>query len=498
MKNVTSVSCMRKSDEEMIKNGVPARELMKRAALGIFNRVKWCGRVAIVCGSGNNAGDGYALALILKEHGVYCEIVLIKEKFSPDGKYYYEKCIESAIPCYIYADGGFSNYDMIVDCILGTGFSGEPRESEAKVIKAINASEKCIVSVDINSGLNADNGLCTLCVKSDITVSVGTLKTGHFLGMAKDNISEVINCDIGITLTEEPYKLIEAADVKTMFPKRASFSNKGTYGYITLIGGSAEYSGAAKLANMALSSLKVGGGVVRLAVPKSISAGVMPYLLESTLCPLNDADGAILFNDRQIKKALKGAKAVAIGMGMGERAQTYEIVKYILENYEIPVIIDADGLNAISKYGTECLKNTKCKVIMTPHPGEFARLYKKTVAEIENDPIRYSVEYARENSVVLLLKGPTTIVTDGEKVILSDTGCPGMATAGSGDVLSGILAGMCAANSTSGDMLLCVASGAYINGKAGEAAQAETNYVSMTSSDTVKCISGVISAVLNS
>ncbi|MGM9665263.1 MAG: NAD(P)H-hydrate dehydratase [Eubacteriales bacterium] len=498
MKDVISVNTMRESDAYTIKNYVPSKELMYRAANGIYKSVTWHGKVAIVCGTGNNAGDGYALALILNQNDIYCDIVLIKEKFSEDGIYYFNKCKESKIPFYVYSGGDFSEYDMIVDCIFGTGFHGEVGEAEASVIKAINKSGKYVVCADINSGMNGDSGMASLCVKSDITVSIGTLKPGHLLNMAKDNISKLVNCDIGIKPVSAPYGLIEASDIKKIFPKRANFSNKGTYGYITLIGGSYEYSGATKLANLSLSALKAGGGVVRLAVPRCICDGVMPYLLESTLFPLDDADGAIRFSEKQIQGALKNSKAVAIGMGMGERGDNLKIIEYVLKNYEIPVIIDADGLNTLAKTDTSLVKNTRCRVILTPHLGEFSRLTGLTIEEIEKNPVEVSKKYAKENSVILLLKGPTTIITDGERVIFSDTGCPGMATAGSGDVLSGILAGICSANACSDDMLLCVAAGAYINGKAGQIAQKRTNYVSMVASDTVNGISEAISEILNS
>lgn len=499
MKDVISVNTMRESDAYTIKNYVSSKELMYRAANGIYESVTWHGKVAIVCGTGNNAGDGYALALILRQNGIYCDIFLIKEKFSEDGFYYFNKCMESAIPCLVYSGEDFSDYDMIVDSIFGTGFHGDVGEAEAKVINAINKSGKYVVCADINSGLNGDNGLTSsVCVKSDITVSIGTLKPGYLLNMAKDNISKLVNCDIGIKSVNRPYGLIESSDVKKIFPKRANFSNKGTYGYITLIGGSYEYSGAAKLANLSLSALKAGGGVVRLAVPRCICDGVMPYLLESTLFPLDDSDGAIRFSEKQIQGAMKNSKAVAVGMGMGERGDNLKIIEYILKNYEIPVIIDADGLNALAKTDMSLVRNTRCRVILTPHLGEFSRLTGLLIEEIEKNPVEVSKKYAKENSVILLLKGPTTIITDGERVVFSDTGCPGMATAGSGDVLSGILAGICSANACSDDMLLCVASGAYINGRAGEIAQKRTNYVSMVASDTVNGIEKAISEILNS
>ena len=331
-------------------------------------------------------------------------------------------------------------------------------------------------------------GLCDIAVKSDITVSIGTLKSGHFLSRAKDYIGSLVNVDIGISPLERPYKLIEAADVKKVFKPRLNFSNKGTYGYVALIGGSFEYSGAIKLANLALCALKSGAGVAKLAVPKSISPSVMPYLLESTLYALSDENGNIKFVPEEIDGALKGVRAVAIGMGIGGGEDIYKIIKHILENYEIPVIIDADGLNALSRGDMSILRTTKCQVILTPHLKEFERLFGIKIEDTLKSPIEITRDLAREYGIILLLKGPSTIVTDGENAYIIDKGCAGMATAGSGDVLSGIMLGVCAQNCIKEEQILNACAAAYINGLAGELAQMEKGEVSMLSSDTASKI----------
>ncbi|MBP5222881.1 MAG: NAD(P)H-hydrate epimerase, partial [Lachnospiraceae bacterium] len=191
MLDILSVENMRNSDSQTIAGGVSGRELMMRAGRAIFESVVWRPPVAIVCGSGNNAGDGYVLAKLLHYAGIDCTIMLLEERFSEDGKYYYEICRESGIRINVLTmqDIFDVNYSTIVDCIFGTGFKGPIRENSkaAAVIDSINKSGAYVVSVDINSGLNGDSGMAAgSCVRSDITVSVGSFKPGHFLSMAKD------------------------------------------------------------------------------------------------------------------------------------------------------------------------------------------------------------------------------------------------------------------------------------------------------------------------
>ena len=236
MKEVITVNNMRQSDESTIKNGIPSRELMFRAAMGVYNSFEWNGRIGIFCGSGNNAGDGYALALILKKNGFDPEIIITSEKCSSDGRYYYELCLDEKIVVKKFEEIN-EKYDIAVDCLLGTGFKGEVNEKISKVIDYIN-SVKTVISVDINSGLNGDNGLGKKVVKSDLTVSIGTLKTGLFLNQAKDYIKEIMNKDIGIEIMDKPFYLIEDTDAKKIIKKRPNFSNKGTYGYVGIMGGS--------------------------------------------------------------------------------------------------------------------------------------------------------------------------------------------------------------------------------------------------------------------
>ena len=285
---------------------------------------------------------------------------------------------------------------------------------------------------------------------------------------------------------------IEAKDIKDKFAKRPSDTNKGDYGYVGIMGGSLEYSGAVKLANLSASSMRAGCGVVRLIVPEGIAKTVAPYLLEQTIFAIDDECNKIKFNKGQIDKALNKLKALAIGMGWGQSEEYERILEYILNNYNLPVVIDADGLNTISKMNMDILRNTKCKVILTPHLKEFERLSKIKIEDVKQDEINFAKDFAKEYNVILLLKGPTTVVTNGEEVYLVKRGCAGMATAGSGDVLSGILVGLLGYNEPD---ILTVTAGAYLNGLAGEIAQEKYTDISMIASDTAKCLPEAIKMI---
>jgi len=201
-----STEVMRASDRWTIENLVPSRVLMERAGRAIFEQVDWKGPVGIICGKGNNAGDGFVVASLLKDQGIECEIVMLfEDAFSEDGRYFYDKCIEKGIPA--VPDADYGRYRTIVDCIFGTGFKGELKEPAKTAIEKINASGAYVVSADINSGLNGDTGLGDLYVISDLTVSIGTYKYGHFLGHAKEAMKDKVNCDIGIKIIGEKKEL---------------------------------------------------------------------------------------------------------------------------------------------------------------------------------------------------------------------------------------------------------------------------------------------------
>jgi len=493
MIQILSVDNMRKSDALTISSGTPGKELMLRAARGIFESVMWKPPVAIVCGSGNNAGDGYALALLLKEQNINCSLFLLSEKFSGDGKFYFDKCVDKNIPRFP-CDGNtlFTGYATVVDCVFGTGFKGNVEGKTKDVIENINRSGAFVVSADINSGMSGDSGMGETAVISDLTVSIGSYKPGLFLNTAKDRIKSKVNVDIGISPAEKPFYLVEKEDVKKAFPERKNFSNKSTYGYIALIGGSEKYAGAIKLASMANAAMRAGAGVCKIAAARSLCSALLPVILESTLFPLSEKSGSIVFSETEGRELIRGVKAIAFGMGIGLGEEAAKMLDFLLNNFAGTLIIDADGLTLLSKTPRDVIKNAACKTVLTPHNMEFSRLSGYTVEEILSDPVSLARAYAAEMGATLLLKGPTTIITNCSDVYFCDRGCPGMATAGSGDVLSGITAALCGFNS---DTLTAVYSAAYVNGMAGELAQEENGAVGMTAGDTVKNIAKAVKLI---
>ena len=246
-------------------------------------------------------------------------------------------------------------------------------------------------------------------------------------------------------------KGIYIEDIKELFQKRKEDANKGDFGKVGILGGSINYSGAVKLASLSLASLRGGCGLVKVIIPKEIVPFVAPALLEQTLFPYENVE--------DIKKIIIDLDAIAVGMGWGFDEKHLSILKYVLENFTGNLIIDADGLNTLVGH-LDLLKNTKAHIVLTPHLKEFSRLTNLTIEEINENKIEIAKSFAKENRVILLLKGSTTIVTDGTDVYLTKYGTPGMATSGSGDILSGILAGLLGYQEFN---LLTVSAGAIIN-----------------------------------
>ena len=494
MKRLVERETQRKIEAQALQNRIAERTLIERAAKGLFMAYEWRSPALIVCGSGNNASDGYALALLLQKANIECHILRLSEKATAEGQALLDECRTADIPIFSYDDAfSLSPYEEIVDCMLGIGFSGELRSPFCEMIEKINSSGKTVISADINSGLSSDSGQGKGAIRSDLTVTFGERKVGLYLADARDLVGRVERVDIGLERASYDLALVEADDFAGLIKERKKNSHKGDYGYVSIFGGCSEYAGAVKLANLSLSALRSGCGVSQLILPASIANGVSPYLLESTMFLLPDRDGHALFDEEKLSLALARQKALAVGMGWGKSPENKKILTWILRQLDIPLLIDADGLNTLAELDESLLASYRGQVILTPHVKEFERLSRIPVAEILENPLKAAKEYAKRTGAILLLKGATTIVTDGKTTRLVARGCPGMATAGSGDVLSGILAGLLGYLPPE---LHTVAFGAYLAGVAGELAQAEVGSVGMISSDTVQKIPEALSLFL--
>ena len=292
-------------------------------------------------------------------------------------------------------------------------------------------------------------------------------------------------------IDKNTYEIV-SSDVKFLLKERDIDSNKGDFGKAGIYGGSVEYSGALKLSYLSLSSLRSGCGISRVLVKKEVLPLLGPNILEQTLSILPDYDDN--FYDK-LKDYIKDLDSLAFGMGIGNDEHLEEVLEFIIKNYTGNLIIDADGLNTLSKMDLNVLKERTCSILLTPHLKEFSRLINKSLDEIKKDSLNLVKEFASTYEITVLLKGHTTIITTGNTTYLVKTGCAGMATAGSGDVLSGILAGLLAYLDFN---LLSISTGIVINGIAGCLAEEDNTDISMIASDTINNIGNAIKVIRES
>ena len=359
-------------------------------------------------------------------------------------------------------------YAVVVDCLFGTGLSRPAEGENAALIGWMNACGAYVIACDIPSGLSSGGIALGPCVCADETVTMGQLKECLILSDGADNAGKVTVADIGIAGDESGAEIWEDADVKTFFPKRRSNTHKGTYGSACILAGGA-YSGASFLA--AGACLKSGAGYTKLCVTGELYPHAIGKLPAAILREVKALDGDILASD-----------AIAVGMGSGVSERLYVYIAELLTNYTGTLVLDADALNTISAYGTELLAKHACRVILTPHPKEFSRLTERPVKEILSDPVGAAQAFARRYGVTVLLKNNRSVIADGTRVAINPTGSPALAKGGSGDVLSGLLAGTCARGIAPFEAA-CVAS--YLLGRAGEIAAEEMGEYAPDPSDII-------------
>lgn len=485
MEYAISSESMKLSDNLTIKNGVSAIELMGRASHALFCEVTKLDlkKIAIVCGSGNNGGDGYCLALQLLDNGVYVQ-VFGKQPKTDSAKYYYNTLQEkypNSFAC-IENINELSKYDVVVDCLLGIGIKGELSNEYIQYIKKINKA-KYVVSCDIPSGLNSDNGIAMpIAVKANQTIAIQSYKTGHFLSDGKDYTGKLSKCDIGIEVVGEKYYIADCDFVKEYFPKRMNNSHKGSYGRCGIIACSQNFVGSGLLAMMSSTAMsgecamRTGCGYSYLFVPDNM----LPYLW-------GRVTHSCIYGHSDIKN--HKLDAIAFGMGIGDN---YNLSKTVF-NYPCIKVVDADGLNILAKNPEFLPSLNNC--VVTPHPMEFSRLTGINVKDILKNPIEYAKEYAIKNKLVVLLKGSTTIITDGEETYLNIAGNSGLAKGGSGDVLAGIIASLIAQGASS---LKSSVMASFIAGKTCEIIAENSCEASMLPQDVAMCVGNTVCNILKS
>ena len=478
--------------------GIPSIVLMENAALACIKHLEKLNikdkRIAVFCGKGNNGGDGLAIARHLINLGVSCTVFLVcGSEFSGDALTNYEILSKMGGEIYELFDTDdlkyrIMSYDIIVDAILGTGIKGEIKGIAADVINSINSYSKYTLSVDIPSGVNADDGsVLTTAVKADMTVTFAAYKIGMLSFPGADYCGEIIVENISIPKYISEHININVTDFETakeMMPKRTADSHKGDYGKLLIVGGSEGLTGAPALS--AKAALKCGTGLITVGIPKSLNGIMEAKLTEPMTLPLSETDGHINPDSvQEILKKMESSDALIFGPGIGRSPEISDILKEILKVSKIPVIIDADGLYALSQ-DMNILSECSCNLIFTPHEMEFSRLTGYPVSDIKKNRLKFSEEFAAEFGVTLVLKGPRTIITapDGKQYI-NITGNDGMATGGSGDVLAGMIGAFLARGMHEADAAVL---GSYCHGLAGDKAALEVGKDSLTPSDIISVI----------
>lgn len=427
---------VREADRAAIEFGVPAEVLMRRAGRAIADEAQaaasslGAGQILVVCGTGNNGGDGYVAACELLKRGlnvvVYCFAGTLSSDCKREKKRYTGKFVRSF------------NAPIIVDCIFGTGLNRKVEGEFASVIKKINSSNAYVISADIPSGLNGDNGkVMGVAVKADLTVALGYPKLGCLLGDGIDYCGKTVVKDIGIAAQGDLAQVVEDKDVAKFFVPRRRNTHKGDYGSACLVAGSERYLGAAALC--VSSALRSGCGYVCAVVPEKLKYALAAAYPQCIYC----------------EQPAEEASAIAFGMGLGCTEETYERLCALLKNYKGNLIIDADGLNALAQYGTGVLKSTKAKVLLTPHIGEMARLAGLTKEQVLYDPVGVAQSFAVEYNVTVHLKSAVCVTCDGKSAYLTSRGSSALAKAGSGDMLSGLICGNAARGLNLTDAAIC-------------------------------------------
>ncbi len=486
---VYSCAQMRNIEKLAFESGISYELMMENAGKACLEKIVELAfsaesRFTVICGNGNNGGDGFVIARLLKENNFDVKIVLSQGLPKTEtAKIAFNKLENVEIIASLdEAKTLIEKSDIIIDCMFGIGFKGQVRGECLEIISFVNQLKKYVISVDIPSGLEGDNSKSTgEHFNSQITLAIGAQKPVHILKSNKIYCGDVYTLDIGFP--ENGYDIchFNVADdgfIKDKLIFRKSYSNKGTYGKLLSICGSKNMQGAAVLC--ANAAVKSGVGLLTCAFPEKAYCAIAPKLTEPLMFPLPDDEKGFLSEKatNELLPKIKDSTAIVIGCGLGVTVGTEKVVEFVLKNAECPIIIDADGLNIIS-LNIDILKAVSVPKILTPHPGEMSRLLKKSIDEIEYDRENCCKELALKTNSVVLLKGNNTVISDGKATFVNPTGNGGMAKGGSGDVLSGIISSFCAQGMSAFDSAVC---GAYIHGLAGDKVSENYSQIGMTPS----------------
>jgi len=505
---VFSVAEMRALDRRAIAElGIPGATLMENAgrgaarviarAAGALGLPRRGARVVVVCGKGGNGGDGFVVARHLKRAGHRVEVFLAAPvtELTGDPAAKYRELVRAGIKPRVVEDdpvlaSPLAHADLVVDALLGTGARGAPAPLVARAIERMNTARGPVVALDIPSGLPGDGEVPDgPVVLAALTTTFAGLKRGLVSGRGPEYAGRLEVVDIGIPSIEIGRGistfLLGRTDIAPLFPPRSRDAHKGTYGHVLVVAGSVGKTGAAALA--ARAAMRAGAGLVTVATPASVQPVVASLILEAMSLPMPET-GALtlaLAAGPQIVEQAAQRDAVSIGPGLGLHEDTLALVRDLTRALDRPTVLDADALNALAGH-LEVLRAARGPRVLTPHPGEMARMLGLKTDDVQRDRIGVARQFAAAHGVHLVLKGATSVVASPDgRVLLNPTGNPGMASGGTGDVLTGILGAFLARGLAPGDAL---AAAVWLHGLAGDIAAEYTGQEALVASDVIEAL----------
>lgn len=512
---VARISEMREIDTFTIeKLGIPGIILMENAAINVVKELqKDIGElsdknVVVFAGKGNNGGDALAVARHLYNLGANVLVILLAPEESIKGDAQINLNIVKNLDIKLVEMKDESIYedialalclaDVVVDGLIGTGIKGKVDSLFSSVIKLINTLSRYVISIDIPSGVNGDTGeICGICIDANKTVTLGLPKPGLYIGEGAKFAGEVVVADIGIPPKVIESKklsisLIDKKNVSDLIPKRYLDTHKGDYGKVLILAGSIGLTGAAALCSQAV--LRSGAGLATVGIPATLNSIMECKLTEVMTLPLTDKGRGCLDSTciEEIEKVLNRFNVVAVGPGLGRNSEITKIVSWLIEHSPIPLVIDADGINSLSE-NIDVLKRAKSQIVLTPHLGEMSRITGLSIETISKDRLNIVKQYAEKWNCTIVLKDWRTVIAtpDGE-IMINTTGNPGMATGGTGDVLTGIIASFIGQGLKANEASMA---GVYIHGLAGNIASAEKGQVGMIAGDLLESIPYAIKTI---
>jgi NAD(P)H-hydrate epimerase len=505
---ILTAEAMREVDRAAIEElGIPSLVLMENAAIGVVEALGQAfgdaESVAIFCGPGNNGGDGLAVARHLAVRGWEVRVFLVTggRELSGDAAVQLGICRQAELPILEISSGdglaaaleAAAECDVVVDALFGTGLARPLEGLFAQVVEAINSLPGPCVAVDLPSGLSGSQARpIGPHVRADLTVTFAAPKLAHIFPPAAEAVGEMVVTDLGIPprLVEEVEEeggdlhLLMGEELAELLPEREPGTHKGDYGHALIVAGSPGKAGAAILA--ARAAVRAGAGLVTAAVPEPILQTVDLGSIESMSLGLPAGDGGQIAERAAdlLLDAAEGKTALALGPGLGQEPATAAAIRRIVLECPLPLVIDADGVNAFAGRAAD-LAGRKAETILTPHSGELGRLLGISTSQIQEDRVAAARGAAEETGAIVVLKGHLTLVASGAAVFVNPTGNPGMATGGTGDVLTGLIAGLLAQGLDALDATLVAV---YLHGLAGDLAAGRLGEGSLAAGDLIEIL----------